>query len=179
MEENTVETKDVLTKIKDETEKVLNQIAENGLQADNVELLYKLIDIHKDVANEEYWKGKEEYMRYRGYENDSYGRRGVKGTGRYSRYRGEESYGRRGVAGTGRRYRGHDMLEDMHEHYGNYSESKEMAERGHYGAEDESTESLECMLESLVDFIRTLKDDADSQEEVKLIEKYSRKISEM
>lgn len=180
MEEETKKnTEEVLSKVKEETEKVLEKIVEDGLQSDNVDLLYKIIDIHKDVANEEYWKGKEEYyMRYRGYEDDSYGRRGVKGTGRYSRYRGEGSYGRRGVPGTGR-YRGHDMIDEMHEHYGNYSEGKEMMDRGRYGAEEEATESLECMLESMVDFLKAIKDEADSQEEISLIKKYSRKISEI
>ena len=39
--------------------------------------------------------------------------------------------------------------------------------------------SLKYMLESMVDFVRMLKDDVDSQEELDLIRKYTRKISEM
>lgn len=45
-------------------EKVEKQIAEtakDGVQRENVEYLYKLVDIHKDMKNEEYWKKKEDY----------------------------------------------------------------------------------------------------------------------
>ena len=44
-------------------EKVENQIKEtirDGVKIENVEYLYKLVDIHKDLKNEEYWKMKEE-----------------------------------------------------------------------------------------------------------------------
>ena len=43
---------DVLVKTKSEVERIIKQITENGLQTANVELLYKLIDIHKDIENE-------------------------------------------------------------------------------------------------------------------------------
>lgn len=45
-------------------EKVENQIKEtirDGVKIENVEYLYKLVDIHKDLKNEEYWKKKGEY----------------------------------------------------------------------------------------------------------------------
>ena len=45
-------------------EKVENQIKEtirDGVKRENVEYLYKLVDIHKDLKNEEYWKKKGEY----------------------------------------------------------------------------------------------------------------------
>ena len=49
MEEENKETKeDVLIKTKEEVEKLIKQITESGLQVANVELLYKLIDIHFD-----------------------------------------------------------------------------------------------------------------------------------
>ena len=55
MEEENKETKeDVLIKTKEEVEKLIKQVTESGLQVANVELLYKLIDIHKDINNEEY-----------------------------------------------------------------------------------------------------------------------------
>lgn len=171
---------------KEETEKIIKAILDDGIRNDNVDYLYKIIDIHKDIANEEYWKEKEDNMRYmygRGsygeeYGESSYGRRGVPGTGR--RYREGGSYGRRGVPGTGRgRYRGHEMLEDAMEEYGNYSEGKEMYQRGNYGAKEDSMKSLKYMLESVVCFFDMLKEDATSQDEVELIKKYAREISEM
>lgn len=68
---------------------------------------------------------------YGNYDDMSYGRRGVRGTGR-GRY-SEGSYGRRGVPGTGRgRYRGEEMLDEMSYHYGNYHNS------GNYGAKEDS-----------------------------------------
>lgn len=46
-------------------EKVENKINEiidvEGVKKDNVDYLGKLVDIHKDLKNEKYWKKKEEY----------------------------------------------------------------------------------------------------------------------
>lgn len=39
--------------------------------------------------------------------------------------------------------------------------------------------SLEYMLKNVVDFVKMLKEDAESPEEVEMIRKYARKISEM
>lgn len=94
--------------------------------------------------------------------------------------RGGGSYGRRGVPGTGRgRYRGsrseaEDYLNDMSEHYGNYSESRDT-----YGAEQDSMKALEYMLESVCQFMDMLTREAGSQEEAQMIKKYARKIGDM
>ena len=182
-----------MDKLKEQVEKGIDSIIEQGIESNNLEALYQLVDIHKDLANEEYWKNKEEVMkmRYRGYNGyseggygegyseggygaESYGRRGVPGTGR-GRYNEGGSYGRRGVKGTGRgRYRGEEAMDEMAYHYGNYSESS-----GQYGAEGQTMKSLEYMLNSVVEFIQMLEEEAGSQEEVKLIKHYTKKISEM
>ena len=39
--------------------------------------------------------------------------------------------------------------------------------------------SLEYMMQSVVDFVEMLKEEAKSQEEMEIIKKYTRKISEM
>jgi hypothetical protein len=171
--------------LKEQVEKGIKALTENGIESNNLETLGQLVDIHKDLANEEYWKKKMEVMkmRYRNYNgysegygedsygNESYGRRRRDSKGRYM----EGSYGRRGVPGTGRgRYRGEEAMDEMAYHYGNYSESS-----GQYGAEGETMKSLEYMLESVVDFIKMLEEEAGSQEEVKLIKHYTKKISEM
>ena len=85
-------------KLKKLIEKGINSIIEEGLEISDLDNLYKLVDIHKDLANEEYWEKKKEAieMRYRGYGND-YGRRSRDSRGRYresgrggsNRYRGE------------------------------------------------------------------------------------------
>lgn len=114
-------------------------------------------------------------MRYNGGYNAGYGEYGARGRGgRYS------EYGRRGVPGSGRgRYRGYDYLEDMNEQYGNYSEGKESYRRGNYGAGEDSIKSLDYMLKAVHQFMKMLKEDADNQEEVELIQEYSRKISDL
>ena len=169
-EENKIEEtkEDVLIKTKSEVEKIIKQITESGLQTANVELLYKLIDIHKDIENEKYWKEKEENMMYRDYDNYGGGR------SRDSRGRYMESYGRRGVPGTGRgRYRGYDMIEEMGEHYGDYSEGRDT-----YGNDRETEKSFDKMLQSLEDFTYLIMQEADSQDKIEKVRKTARKISE-
>lgn len=175
-EENKIEEtkEDVLIKTKSEVERIIKQITENGLQTANVELLYKLIDIHKDIKNEDYWKEKEENMMYRGrdyFMDDSYnGGRSRDSRGRYM----DGSYGRRGVPGTGRgRYRGYDMIEEMGEHYGDYSEG-----RDNYGNDRETEKSFDKMLQSLEDFTYLIMQEADSQDKIEKVRKTARKISE-
>ena len=108
-------------------------------------------------------------MGYRPYETEygNYGRR------RDSRGRYMER------ATSGRNYKGDEMLDEMHEHYQRYSDGREEMTMGNYGAHSGTMKSLEYMLESVVDFIEMLKKDASSQEEVELIQKYTREISEM
>lgn len=168
MEEDKKEL-DLIPKTKEEVEKLIKQITESGLQVANVELLYKLIDIHKDINNEEYWEKKEENMMYRDYDNYSGGR------SRDSRGRYMDSYGRRGVPGTGRgRYRGYDMIEEMGEHYGDYSEG-----RDNYGNDRETEKSFDKMLQSLEDFTYLIMQEADSPDKVEKVKRTARKISEM
>ena len=197
MEEEKKET-EVIDKVTEEAEKLISAILEEGIQASNIEFLYKIVDIHKDIANEKYWKEKEEeIMRYRGYGEDSYGEyrgnpynEGSYRDGSYGEYSEGGSYGRRGVKGTGRgryrggqgsgRYRGHEMIDEMAQHYGNYSESREnYNESGSYGAKEDSKKYLQYMLESVEDFMMMLEQEADSEEEVQMIKKTARKISEM
>lgn len=171
-----MEEENITQKIKKEVEEKLEKVLEAGIDENNVAYTYRLIDIHKDIENEEYWKKKEEMMMYRDYEDYNYGRRGVPGTGRYR----DGAYGRRGVPGTGRgRYRGEDMIEDMHESYNDYTDNKEEYGRGNYGAKEDTIKSLDYMLKSVVQFMQMLEEDATSEEEMQLIKKYSRKISEM
>ena len=169
-ESKSEETKaNVLIKTKSEVERIIKQITENGLQTANVELLYKLIDIHKDIENEKYWKEKEENMMYRDYDNYG-GGRSRDSRGRYM----DGSYGRRGVPGTGRgRYRGYDMIEEMGEHYGDYSEGRDT-----YGNDRETEKSFDKMLQSLEDFTYLIMQEADSQDKIEKVRKTARKISE-
>ena len=173
-EENKIEEtkEDVLIKTKSEVEKIIKQIVENGLLTENIELLYKLIDIHKDIENEKYWKEKEENMMYRDYDNYGGGRsRDSRG-----RYMESGSYGRRGVPGTGRgRYRGEEMMDEMYRAYNDYMDS---AEYGNYGT-NESMMKIEIMADSLMDFVEHLRKEAKTPEERQLIDQKLQELSRM
>lgn len=144
----------------EETEKLINNILDEGIQSSNLDYLDKLVDIHKDVKEEE-------SMRYMDYGRGSYGR---------------DAYGRRSRDSRGR-YTGHESegaMEDMYGNYMAYSDSREeYNRRGNYGAKEDSIKSLEYMLECMVDFVKMLKEEAGSQEELNLIDKYTKKVSEM
>ena len=107
-------------------------------------------------------------MMYRDYDNYSGGR------SRDSRGRYAESYGKRGVPGSGRgRYRGYDMIEEMGEHYGDYSEG-----RDNYGNDRETEKSFDKMLQSLEDFTYLIMQEADSPDKIEKVKRTARKISE-
>lgn len=187
-EQSQTQEDNVINKIKDLVEVELNQLIKSGIQNNNIDNLYKLIDIHKDIENECYWNVKKEVlkMRYNDYGDDRYGD-GMYVHGEY----GDgytERYGRRGVPGSGRGYGrrygrnysdSEEMMERMREHFGNYEDSKESFGRGNYGAKNDTMKNLDGMLKAMMQFMQSLEQDADSQEEVQLIKKYARKMSEM
>ena len=165
--------------LKEKVEKKIEEIlVKNGITSENIEYLGKLMDIHKDLQEEECLKKKEELeMRYSEYDEGNYGRRGVPGTGR-GRYR-EGSYGRRGVPGSDRsRYRGDYAIEEMMEHYGNYSEANEESMRGNYGAEGEMIKSVEGIMKNIYEIVEELSE-TEVPEVEQIIKRYAKKISEM
>lgn len=163
-----------MDKVKKQVEQKIDEIMEEGIRMDNLEALGELVDIHKDIANEEYWDKKKEVMdmNYRG-EYNNYGNDGYNARRRDSRGR----YMERG-RGSGN-YRGHEPMEEMYEAYQEYSEGREQYNRGNYGAKEDTMKSLEYMLEAGVDFFKKLKQDAGSAEELDMIKHYAHKISEM
>lgn len=186
MEEEKKETK-VVKKLDEEVDKSIKRVIEQGVQTNNVDFLYKMIDIKKDIAEIE---KEEEEMMYRAggsYREGSYGRgsyrAGGSGGGSYGEYGESGNYGRRGVPGSGRgryrggrgsgRYRGEEMMDEMMYHYGNY------AEGGQYGADGEAMESLNNLMESAYEYFKDLKENANSPEEIKMMEHYFKKMGEM
>ena len=173
MEENKTEEKQLCERLNEAVEEKISLILDNGIQPDNIDRLYKLVDIHKDLKNEKYWEEKEmRYREYNDYSTDSsYGRRGVPGTGR-GRYRDSGSYGRRGVDA---KYRGEEIMDDMYKGYRDYNDSKDM-----YGGNDgETMESFKYMVKSFKDYYKHLKNNASSQEEVKILEHAIDEMAEM
>ena len=165
------ETK-VLDKLKEETDKSMKRVLEQGVQTNNVDFLYKMIDIKKDIAEIEKEEQEMMYGNYGRYDDMSYSggrRRDSRG-----RYMEGGSYGRRGVPGTGRgRYRGEEMMDEMAYHYGNYSEGRQ------YGAEGEAMEALSNLMESAYEYFKELKENANSPDEVKMMEHYFKKMGQM
>lgn len=180
MEEEKKQEQSMDEKLCEKVDEKINTILEQGIQAGNVDMLSKMVDIKKDVAK---MKKEEEEMRYmtgsyndgRGgnygeYDNYSGGRR----RDSRGRYMEGESYGRRGVKGTGRgRYRGEEMMDEMAYHYGNYSEGRQ------YGAEGEAMEALSNLMESAYEYFKELKENANSPDEVKMMEHYFKKMGQM
>lgn len=161
MEEKKSE-KDLKKRLEEKVDEIIMQIVDDGIDGSNLETLGELVDIHKDLANEDYWKVKKEVMQmnYRGYDEE-YGARRRDSRGRYM--------------ARGRKYRTQEPMEEMYEHYQAYSEGKEG-----YGHDHKTTmKALEYMLESAVDFFEMLKEEANSPEELQMIKHYSKKISEM
>lgn len=180
MEENeVVEEQDTMQSLKELVEAELKEIVNTGIQQENLDNLDKLIDIHKDIENEEYWKEKKEVYHMRYYDENRYG------DNRYGDdYRTDRSYGRRGrpmnaPRDSRGRYRGpEEKMHEMMEYYGDYTVASDAASRGNYGAEEDSMKSLDSMLRCVVIFMDMLEENADSQEEAQMIKKYRKKISE-
>ena len=154
---------------------------EGGIDSGNIDVVYKLVDIHKDIENEEYWKAKKEAMemRYNGdYEGygEGYGRRRRDSRGRYM------AGGRDGS--RGRSY-GHHMpypemyMDRMMEGMDGYMEGREQYNRGNYNGKDQSVESLEKMLEGIVAFVEEIQNDPEQHEEKEVVNHYIRKLKEM
>ena len=143
--------------ILDKTEEKIEEILEQEINPTNLDHLYKLVDIHKDIK-EEMCMNNGSYGNYGNYGNyggrragyDSYGRGG------YGNY-GEGSYGRRGYDA---KYRGDESLDRMYGEYGRYMES-----RNRYGAGEESDKSFHYMVKALEDFIKVLYEEADTQQQ--------------
>lgn len=134
----------MLDRVRNAIEKPIDLILKSGVSSNNLDYLYKLIDVYKDVENIEYWNAKEEHMRYKDYQR-----------------------------------RPEDSIDTMFMNYRAYSENKEMNDRSVSSINKDSMMCLENMLISVVDFIKMLKTEASTQEEIDLIHKYIRKLNDM
>lgn len=134
----------MLDRVREAIEKPIDLILKSGVSSNNLDYLYKLIDVYKDVENIEYWNAKEEHMRYKDYQR-----------------------------------RPEDSIDTMFMNYRAYSENKEMNDRSVSSINKDSMMCLENMLISVVDFIKMLKTEASTQEEIDLIHKYIRKLNDM
>lgn len=142
-------------KLQKKSEESINKILEEGITTNNLDHLYKLVDIYKDAKEVESMNYGEYGARRPGY--DSYGRENYGNYGNYGEY-GRGSYGRRGYD---MKYRGDDSLDRMSGEYGRYMESRER-----YGAGSQETDkSFMYMVKALEDFIMVLKEEAESPQQ--------------
>lgn len=153
-------------KVIEKSEEAINRITKEGLTTNNLETLYKLMDIYKDAKEVK-------NMNYGNYNGRTPGHGAY---GEYNRGYGEyndgyNDYGRRGVDS---KYRGYGHLDRMYNEYGNYSYGRER-----YGANEDTKKSLEYMLRSMEDFAHMLKEEAQSQEEVQMIKQTAQRIAQM
>lgn len=167
MQDNEQQDKDIFEKVSCELEKQMQDIYDQKISKENVDYLYKIEDIHKDIANEFYWKEKIDNMRYmnmgRNRISDGYRARSRDSRGRYM-----------GVDDMVFHNRPEDYLRDMQERYSDYSYGRER-----YGTDNATLESLDAMLNSGKDFFKHLKRNAKTQEEVEMIKEAAREIAEM
>ena len=138
--------------IKKTTESI-NKIVKEGLNTNNIDHLYKLVDIYKDIKEVESMNYGNYGARRPGY--DSYGR------DEYGRYDG---YGNYGARGRDMRYRGDEELDRMSGEYGRYMES-----RSRYGASEETDRSFHYMVKSLEDFIKVLHEEAETPQQKQML----------
>ena len=174
-----------MEKLKELVEAELKTMQESGIDSNNIDAIYKLVDIHKDIANEEYWEAKKEAMemRYRGdYEGygegyeESYGRRRRDSRGRYME--GGRGGSRGGNYGHYMPYP--DMyMNRMMEGMDGYMEGRESYRRGNYNGKDQSVESLEKMLEGIVAFVEEIQNDPEQHEEKEVVNHYIKKLKAM
>lgn len=165
--------------VKESIKKEIMKIHREGINKNNLEMLGQLVDIHKDIANEEYWEAKEEALEMRGnygeygrgdYGRDEYGARGGRGNGRGGNRSGGRGRGSGTRYGDGRIYEAMDGWEEYKDYMDEYKE------RGSYGAKEKGLESLEYMLDCFVKWFEEIAKDAETQEEVDLVKKYANKI---
>lgn len=157
--------------VKEKTETMARNILNNDeLPYEKIKILGELIDIHKDMCEEEKYEEdiNMRYSEYGTYDTAPYGRRMRDSRGRYM---GNSNYGRRGVDS---RYRGEEMLEDMHQSYQEYYDGKEM-----YGTDSNTMKALEYMLKLDKKFIDMLEQEAKTPEEQELIREHKMEMAEM
>ena len=178
-----------MDKLQELVKKELKEIESTGINASNLELIDKLVDIYKDLGEIKQMEGGDqempEYNRYReggGYREgyrDGYNDSGYREGG--YREGGYGEYGRRGVPGSGRgRYsntRMRDHMERMMDGIDQYEYGKERYMHG--GDENRVMEGLEKLMYAMCMFVESAMDFADTPQEKEIIRKHIKKISDI
>lgn len=143
------------------TEESIKKILDEGITTNNLDHLYKLVDIYKDAKEVK-------NMNYGNYGNyGNYSGRGP-GRGSYGEYNAYGNYGNYGDnygrRGYDSRYRGHDYIDKMSNEYGRYMESRER-----YGAGEESDKAFHFMAKALGEYIEFLSEEAQTPQQKQML----------
>lgn len=176
-----------MEKLLEQVKKELTEIEAKGINASNIELIDKLVDIYKDLGEikkmEEGGQQMQEYSRYResggGYREgyrDGYNDSGGSGNG--GNY-GE--YNRRGVPGSGR---GRGYSTRMRDHMDRMIDGMDQYEYGkdrymHSGDDSRVVEGLEKLMYAMCMFVESAMDFAETPQEKEIIRKHIQKIKHL
>ena len=177
----------MLDKLVNSVEKELKEISEQGLNASNLDMTKKLVDMYKDLQEVEQMGGS---YNMRGYGRDGgYSNRGGGYQGR-GRYYVEGDYGNRGGynnrgggynEGRGGNYNGYNR---MKEHLDRINDGVEMYDYGreryqHGDSEERIYEGLEKLMYAVCMFVESAMDFAETPEEKDIIRRHVQKMSSM
>lgn len=169
-----------MEKLQEMVKKELTEIESKGINASNLEIVDKLVDIYKDLEEVKKIKeGGNEMPDYNRYRDGSYGynyRDGYNDGG--YREGGYGEYGRRGVPGSGRgRYSNTRMRENMERMMDGMDQYEYGRERYmHGGDEGRVMEGLEKLMYAMCMFVESAMDFAETPQEKEIIRKHIRKI---
>ena len=144
------------SKVIEKMKESINNQLEQGLNTQNIDVLYKLVDIYKDMKEVENMNYGNYMGRGAGY--DAYGRGNY---GNYNMEYGRNNYGRQGYD---MKYRGDENIDRMYNEYGRYMEN-----RNRYGNGEETDKSFHYMVKSLEDFIRVLHEEAETPQQKQML----------
>lgn len=173
----------MLDKLVNSVEKELKEIGEQGLNASNLEMTKKLVDMYKDLQEVSQMKGGSYGMR--GYGRDG----GYMDRGRYyveGDYNNRGGYGNRGGGGYnegrgGGNYNGYNR---MKEHLDRINDGVEMYDYGreryqHGDSEERVFEGLEKLMYAVCMFVESAMDFAETPQEKDIIRRHVQKMSSM
>lgn len=177
-----------MEKVLENVKKEIKQIGEQGINANNIDVLYKLIDIEKDIYKIKEKEGGKDSMMRGQYMDGGYGARGRGGRysdGGYNDYsaRGGGSSNYRGEYGARGNYRGGED-ERIYQHLDRIMEGADEYQYGRSrymdgGNQDRMEEGLEKLMYALCVFIESMCDFAETPEEKEIIRRHIQKMKGM
>lgn len=176
-----------MEKLKQAVDKELREMAEQGISAANLEMIEKLSEIKKNLAEAESEsqggygmpRYREGYSDYRDYRDGGYGRRGNFRDGGYDEY---NDYGRGSGRGTIIRYGGYDQR--MRDHMDRIMDGAESYEYGrdrymHGGDEARLQDGIEKLMYAICMFIESTMEFAETPHEKETIRRHLQKLAKL